>query len=80
MKPRHFITLNDLSADELRAIIQRAIELKKMRADGAIYEPLKNKVLAMIFENHPPAHVFHLKPVWLNLVVPPYFYPHVIRN
>ncbi len=50
MKPRHFITLNDLSADELRTIIQRAIELKKMRADGEIHEPLKNKVLAMIFE------------------------------
>lgn len=50
MKPRHFITLNDLSADELRGIIQRAIDLKKLRADGVIYEPLKNKVLAMIFE------------------------------
>jgi ornithine carbamoyltransferase len=34
----------------LRTIIQRAIELKKMRADGEIHEPLKNKVLAMIFE------------------------------
>lgn len=50
MKPRHFITLNDLSADELRSIIQRAIELKKMRTEGVIYEPLKNKVLAMVFE------------------------------
>ncbi len=50
MQPRHFITLNDLSADELRAVILRAIELKKMHADGEIYEPLKNKVLAMIFE------------------------------
>lgn len=50
MKPRHFITLNDLSADELRSIIQRAIELKKMRVNGVIYEPLKNKVLAMVFE------------------------------
>jgi len=50
MKPRHFITLNDLSADELRSIILRAIELKKMRANGVIYEPLKNKVLAMVFE------------------------------
>ena len=50
MKPRHFITLNDLSADELRQLIKRAIELKKMRADGEIYEPLTNKVLAMIFE------------------------------
>lgn len=50
MKPRHFITLNDLSADELRKLIKRAIELKKMRADGDVYEPLKNKVLGMIFE------------------------------
>jgi len=50
MKPRHFITLNDLSADELRSIILRAIELKKMRTNGVIYEPLKNKVLAMVFE------------------------------
>ncbi|MEW5008319.1 MAG: ornithine carbamoyltransferase [Cycloclasticus sp.] len=50
MKPRHFITLNDLSADELRALIQRAIELKKMRAAGEIHQPLKNKVLGMIFE------------------------------
>lgn len=50
MKPRHFITLNDLTADELRNLIQRAIELKKMRADNVAYEPLKNKVLGMIFE------------------------------
>ena len=50
MKPRHFITLNDLSADELRAVIYRAIELKKMRANNTVHEPLKNKVLAMIFE------------------------------
>lgn len=50
MKPRHFITLNDLTADELRGLIQRAIELKKMHADNVVYEPLKNKVLAMIFE------------------------------
>ncbi len=50
MKPRHFITLNDLTAEELRSLIQRAIELKRMRADGIIYEPLKNKVLAMVFE------------------------------
>ena len=50
MKPRHFITLNDLSADELRALILRASELKKIRASGTVYEPLKNKVLAMIFE------------------------------
>jgi ornithine carbamoyltransferase len=45
--PRHFIELTDLSADEIRALIQRAGELKTLRSD---YEPLKNKVLGMVFE------------------------------
>ena len=49
-KVRHFLTLTDLSADEFRQIISRAIELKTMQHRGEIYEPLKNKVLAMIFE------------------------------
>jgi len=50
MQPRHFITLNDLSADELRFIIKRSIELKTIRNNGIIHEPLKNKVLGMVFE------------------------------
>jgi len=47
---KHFLTLNDLSQDELRSIIKRAQELKKMHLNGTIYEPLKNKVLGMVFE------------------------------
>jgi len=47
---RHFLTLSDMSPDELNWIIQRAIELKKMQHAGEIYEPLKNRVLGMIFE------------------------------
>ena len=50
MNIRHFLTLNDLSRDELRGLIQRAIELKSMQRDGQIYEPMKNKVLGMVFE------------------------------
>ncbi len=50
MSIRHFLTLMDLSADELKKLIDRAIELKQMQAQGVIYEPLKNRVLAMIFE------------------------------
>jgi len=49
-QPRHFLTLLDLSGDELRQLIHRAIELKAMQRQGIIYEPLKNRVLAMIFE------------------------------
>ena len=47
---RHFLTLTDLTSDEFRKIIERAIELKAMQHRGEIFEPLKNKVLAMIFE------------------------------
>jgi ornithine carbamoyltransferase len=48
MKPRHFISLLDLSSDELRQLIYRAIELKHHRDPH--YQPLKGQVLAMIFE------------------------------
>ncbi|HFE36929.1 MAG TPA: ornithine carbamoyltransferase [Gammaproteobacteria bacterium] len=47
---RHFLTLNDLSPNELRTLIARAQELKTLHKNGTIYEPLKNKVLGMVFE------------------------------
>ena len=47
---RHFLTLKDLSSLELEQLITRAIALKRMQKAGEIYEPLKNKVLGMIFE------------------------------
>lgn len=50
MSTRHFLTLLDLTPDELKHLIHRAIELKQMRNQGVIYEPLKNRVMAMIFE------------------------------
>ncbi|MCP5206129.1 MAG: ornithine carbamoyltransferase [Hahellaceae bacterium] len=50
MALRHFLTLNDLSISELNKLIDRAIELKAMQRQGVIYEPLKNRVLGMIFE------------------------------
>ena len=48
MKLRHFISLLDLTSDEFRTLIARAIELKNNRNPD--YQPLKNQVLAMIFE------------------------------
>ncbi|WP_040727878.1 ornithine carbamoyltransferase [Thiomicrorhabdus sp. Kp2] len=50
MTVRHFLTLKDLSPEELQQIMHRGIELKKMQHAGEIYEPLKNQTLAMIFE------------------------------
>lgn len=50
MSTRHFLTLLDLTPQELQGVLDRALVLKKMHYDGVIYEPLKNKVLGMIFE------------------------------
>ena len=50
MKTRHFLWLPDLSADELHALIDRAIELKKCLHAGQNDQIFKGKVLAMIFE------------------------------
>jgi ornithine carbamoyltransferase len=50
MTVRHFLNLGDLSTAELRALLNRAIELKAMRRDGEVYEPLKGKVMGMVFE------------------------------
>ena len=50
MSTRHFLTLLDLTPAELQGVIERAVELKRIRNSGEIYEPLKNRVLAMIFE------------------------------
>ncbi|MFA6052083.1 MAG: ornithine carbamoyltransferase [Methylobacter sp.] len=48
MNPRHFISLHDLTSDEFRSLINRAITLKNNRDPN--YQPLKGQVLAMIFE------------------------------
>lgn len=50
MALRHFLTLKDLTPQELKRIIARAIELKTSLRAGVIEEPFKNKVLGMIFE------------------------------
>jgi ornithine carbamoyltransferase len=50
MSVRHFLTLNDLSQSEAVQIINRASELKAMHKARTIHEPLKNRVLSMIFE------------------------------
>ena len=47
--PRHFLTLMDLSADEIRLLIDRAIALKAQWRAGSPQRSMKGKVLAMIF-------------------------------
>jgi ornithine carbamoyltransferase len=50
MTTRHFLTLLDFSAEELQGLIARAIELKAIHRAGMPHEPLKGRVLAMVFE------------------------------
>ena len=50
MTTRHFLSLLDLSSDELRSLIDRAIEIKQRLKQGNRHAPLQGKVLAMIFE------------------------------
>jgi len=48
--PRHFLSLLDLTGDELRALIGQAIEVKQKLKSGVVHTPLAGKVMAMIFE------------------------------
>ncbi len=50
MAVQHFLTLNDLTAEQLRALLQRGIELKTLQRNGERYQPLQNRVLGMVFE------------------------------
>lgn len=47
---RHFLTLRDLETIEIKHIINRASELKKLFQRGENHANLPNKTLAMIFE------------------------------
>ncbi len=47
MAVRHFLTLNDLPANEVRSIVQRAIELKR---DHSVANSLSGRTLALIFD------------------------------
>lgn len=50
MTTRHFLSLLDLSPQELDHILDRAIEIKGKQLRRELFEPFKNYVLGMIFE------------------------------
>lgn len=49
MQTRHFLTLRDFSPEELRQILNRGAELKRLQAAGTAWTPLQGKTLAMVF-------------------------------
>ncbi len=48
--PRHFLSVADFSAKELRALLARARELKELKRKGERPRTLEGRVLAMYFE------------------------------
>jgi len=50
MAVRHFLTLNDLTPDELEALLDHGSRLRREWHQGITRDTLKNRVLAMIFE------------------------------
>lgn len=51
MATRHFLTLLDLTPDELGYLIRRAVTIKNgLKTHGPTYTPFTNRTLAMIFE------------------------------
>jgi ornithine carbamoyltransferase len=50
MNPRHFLTLTDLSPQELQSLIHRAIELKAMQKRRELFQPFVGYVMGMVFE------------------------------
>lgn len=50
MTPRHLLTLEDFSGEQLRALIDRALILKGERRAGVRHQQLSGKTIGMIFE------------------------------
>jgi len=50
MNPRHLRTLDDFPAETLQRIIRRGSELRRLQHEGTPHEPLRGRVLGMIFE------------------------------
>ncbi|MCA0988268.1 ornithine carbamoyltransferase [Guptibacillus algicola] len=50
LKGKDFLTINDLSSDEIMYLLTVAEELKQLQKQGIPHEELKGKVLGMIFE------------------------------
>lgn len=50
MNARHFLSMMDYQPEELVRLIRRGVELKELRNRSVLFEPLKSRVLGMIFE------------------------------
>lgn len=49
---RHFLQFSDLTAEECQYLFQRARVLKRRHVSGVLHQPLRGKVMTMIFEKN----------------------------
>lgn len=47
---RHFLTLRDFTPDEIRGILDFAHEIKRRQRAGVVFQPMRGKMMAMIFQ------------------------------
>jgi ornithine carbamoyltransferase len=50
--PKHFLQLKDLSRHELEYLLARSRQLKARHHAGTLYQPLRGRTLAMVFEKN----------------------------
>lgn len=50
LKGKDFLTLKDFDSDTIKSLVEKAIQLKKAQKAGEVVQPLKGKILGMIFE------------------------------
>jgi len=48
--PRHYLTVSDLTSDEILILISRALKLKKFHKSGQPYRPAMGKIMGLLFE------------------------------
>ena len=54
--PRHFLQFNDFSRDELDYLFERTRWIKERFKRYELYQPLRDRTLAMVFEKASHAH------------------------
>lgn len=53
LRNRHFLKLDDFTPEEIRFLLQLAVELKAARYAGTEVQRLRGKQIALIFEEVP---------------------------
>lgn len=73
-----FISIHDLSTEEVWQLLDLAADLKQKQKAGIPHPYLQGKTLGMIFEKPLPVPVFPLKPAFTNWAVRDFSYPVAI--